>query len=505
LNRAFVLVLAVAASAGCASTTGGAGNAPKAPVPLAQLEAIPSQGTLPEGADRDALAAAQAREAKGDAAGGAHDQARADWAAAAAGYAELATRPAFAASARALRLRAAELYLRAQRWEKAEEAGTAIAGDGQASESARSVGARLAATAAIGAANAAVKAGQLEKLDLGPEKKDGPKPPAPPWRRVVETADAYLPRAGADPEPRRAPSDRRLSGPEIALVAAEVQYAHGALDDARKRLDAALDRWPGDPDLLEQAVPLYLATYQARGDRAGSLAAVERLRVRAEAEAAKAPPERKPGYARVLDAIGRARSGGKFALGEDLLAQKKPAEAAQAFEAAAAQAGAPDAASALHNAALAWDQAGDAATAAAVRDRLVREHPDAAVTAEDELRLAAQRSRQGDHVAAARLYDDFLKRWPDSPSRCVALRNVASELDVADQGADAAARYLAFGRDERCVKADPSISARALVRAGHLFEAQAKKAYEAASSLEGVTDPEAKDQVSEARKRLKGP
>ena len=121
------------------------------------------------------------------------------------------------------------------------------------------------------------------------------------------------------------------------------------------------------------------------------------------------------------------------------------------------------------------------------------------------LRLAAQRSRQGDHPAAARLYDEFLKRWPDSPSRCVALRNVASELDVAGQGAEGAARYLAFGRDERCAKADPSISARALVRAGHLFEAQAKRAYEAATSMEGaVSDPEAKEQVSEARKRLKG-
>jgi hypothetical protein len=503
VNRLLAFAVLAVLAAGCASTSGGAANAPKGPVPLAQLEAIPPSASLPEGGDRDALAAAQGHEVKGDAAGAAHDQARAEWTAAATGYAELAGRPAFAGSARALRLRAGELFLRAQRWEKAEEAGTALAADAQASDSVRAVGARLAATAAVGAANAAVKAGQLEKLDLGTDRKDAPKPPPPAWRRVVETADAYLARAGADPELRRAPSDRRPSGPEIALVAAEVQYAHGELDDARKRLDAALDRWSGDPDLLEQAVPLYLATYRARGDRAGLLAAADRLKGRAEAEAAKAPPEKRPGYARVLEALARARTGGKFAQGEELLAQKKPAEAAQAFE-AAAQPGAPDAASALHNAALAWDQAGDAAKAAAVRERLLRDHPDAPVTAEDVLRLAAQRSKQGDHAAAARLYDDFLKRWPDSPSRCVALRNVASELDVADQGADAAARYLAFGRDARCAKADPSISARALVRAGHLFDAQARKAYEAATSLEGVTDPEAKEQVSDAQKKLKG-
>ena len=101
------------------------------------------------------------------------------------------------------------------------------------------------------------------------------------------------------------------------------------------------------------------------------------------------------------------------------------------------------------------------------------------------------------------MYDDFLRRWPDSPSRCVALRNVASELDVADRAAEAAPRYLAFGRDERCAKADPSIAARALVRAGKLFEAQARGAYSGASAIEGVADADGKTQVAEAKRRLK--
>jgi tetratricopeptide (TPR) repeat protein len=500
-----LVILGTLLAAGCATTSHGVTGAasPSGPA-VPQLDAIPPPASLPEGPDRDALAAAQAREAKGDAAGTAHEQARTEWAAAGAAYADLAARPAFASASRALRLRAAELLLRAQRWDRAEEVATALANDAQAGDPARAVGARLAATAAIGAANAAVKAGQLDKLDLGTEKKGAARPPPPAWRRVVETADAYLARAGADVEPRRAPSDRRLSGPEIALVAAEVQYAHGELDDARRRLDAALERWPGEPDLLEQAVPLYLATYRARGDRPGELAAVERLRARVDAEASRAPPERKPGYARVLETLARARSGGRFAEGEELLKQKKPADAAKAFEAAAAEPGAPDVPGALHNAAVAWEQAGDVVKAAAIRERLLKDHPDAPVTADDVLRLAAYRSRQNDHAGAARLYDDFLRRWPDSPSRCVALRNVASELDVADRPAEAAARYLAFGRDERCARVDASITARALVRAGRLLEGQARTAYEAATSLEGVTDPEARKQVSGAKKRLKG-
>jgi hypothetical protein len=465
---------------------------------------LPAASSLPEGPERDALGAAQAQEARGDQAGVAHDTARAEWAGAGAAYAELAGRPGFAEWRVPLRLHAAELLLRSQRWDPAAAAAGALVQDGQANDASRAVGARLVATAWIGAANASAKAGQLEKLDLGPEKKDGPRPPPAAWHRVVEAADGYLARAGADPDGRRGPADRPLSGPEIALAAAEVQFAYGELDDARRRLDAALDRWPSDAQLLEEAVPLYLATYQARGDRDGHLAAIERLRGRAEAEAAKAPADRKPAFAKVVESLSHARSGGRFAQGEELLRQQKPAEAAQAFEAAAAEAGAPDGASALHNAAVAWDQAGEQAKAAGVRERLLRDHPEAAVTAEDALRLATFRSRKGEHAAAARIYDEFLQRWPDSPSRCVALRNVASELDVAGRLPEAAARYLAFGGDERCAKADPAIAARALVRAGKLFEGEAKRAYGSATALPGVTDPEAKAQVAEAKKRLKG-
>jgi hypothetical protein len=493
------LALATLVVAGCATTRGAA----PAPAPVREAT-FPAAAALPEGPDRQAFEAALAREAKGDAAGSAGEQARAEWAAAGTAYADLAGRPALAAWRSPLRHRAAELLLRAQRWEQGAEVAAALADDPQASDAARAAGARLAATAWIGAANAAVKAGQLEKLDLGTGRKDAPRAPPPGWKRVVDAADAYLPRAAADPEPPRAPSDRRPSGPEIALVAAEVQYAHGELDDARRRLDAALDRWPGDAELLAQAVPVYLATFLARGDRAGHLAAVDALRARAEAGAAKAPPERRPAFAKVVEALGRTRAAARFAEGEQLLAEDRPAEAALAFEAAAADAGAPDGANALHNAGVAWDQAGLASRAAAVRERLVRDHPDASVTAEDLLRLAAYRSRQGDHASAAGQYDEFLRRWPDAPSRCVALRNVASELDVAERPAEAAARYLAFGRDAGCARADPSTAALALVRAGRLFEDRAKASYGAATSLEGVTDPEARKQVGEAKKRLRG-
>ncbi len=464
---------------------------------------LPAATEFADGPERAAYAAAHAHEAKGDAANG--DQARAEWAQAGQGYAALAEKPQAADWRVPLRHRAAELLVRAQRWEKAAEVAGALVADAQASDASKAVGARLAATAALGAASAQAKAGQLEKLELGLSgpRKERVQPAA--WKRVVDAADAYFSRAAADPETRKAPADRR-PGPspaELALVAAEVSYTYGDLDGARRRFEAVMERWPSDAEVLEQAIPPYLATFLARGDRDGHDAAVDRLRERVAA-AAKSSGKEKEAFARIQDGLARARAGARFGAAERLLAQGKPVEAAQAFEAVAAEAGVGEPANALHNAAIAWDRAGDPAKAARVRERILKDHAAAPVAPEDALSLAAHRSRAGDHLGAARLYEDYLSRWPQSPNRCLALRNAASELDVGGRPAQAATRYVAYGGDAACAKASPDVAARALVRAGRLFEAQAKEAYGGAAAVPGVNDPEAKGMVSEAKRRLKG-
>ncbi len=468
---------------------------------------LPAATEFPEGPGRDAYAAAHAHEAKGDAtANGNLEQARSEWATAATGYVAVAERPDATEWRVPLRHRAAELLLRGQRWDKSAEIAEALLADPHATDASKAIAARLAATASVGAANGLVKSGQLERLDLAnAARKDGTRSPPGPWRRVVGAIDAYLARVNADPEARRQPGDRRSGVPPsaLALAAAEVQFAYGDLEQARARLETLIDRWSQDADTLEKAVPLYLATYLARDDRAGHDAAVDRLRVRLSAEASKATvPKEKAAFSRVLEGLDRARAGARFGAAEKLLAQGKPAEAAQAFEAVAQDPGVGEPANALHNAAVAWDKANEPAKAAALRERIVKEHPGSSVAADDSLALAAHRARTGDHPAAARLYEDFLQRWPRSPNRCVALRNVASELDVAGRTNEAASRYLAFGKDDACAKVDPDVAARALVRAGRLFEAQARGAYTAAAGLSGVGE-DVKKQVSEAKRRVK--
>ncbi len=502
MKRALFTVLLLAAA--CA-TSGGKPAADK----FRQAEhGLPAATEFPDGAERTAYAAAHAHEAKGDAANG--EQARGSWAQAAAGYASLAEKPAGADWRIPLLHRAAELYLRAQRWDKAAEAADALVADPHASDASKAVASRLAATAALGSAGAAVKAGQLEKLDLSPTKRDAAAHPPPGWKRVVDATDAYLSRSAADPEAKKAPADRgdRRNGitpAELALAAAEVQYAYGDSDGARRRLDAVMERWPAEAEVLEQAAPLYLGTFLARGDRSGHDAAVERLRERVAQEAARATgAKEKAALARLQDVLARARAGARFGAAERLLVDGKPAEAAQAFETVASEPGVGEPANALHNAAVAWDKAGDAAKAAQVRERIVKDHPGAPFAPDDALSLAAFLSHKGDHLRAARIYDEALARWPDSPSRCVALQNVASELDLADRPGEAAPRYLAFGKTEACAKADPNTAARALYRAGRLFEGQAKSAYGSAVALPGVADPDAKGLVSEAKRRMKG-
>jgi tetratricopeptide (TPR) repeat protein len=467
-------------------------------------QGLPAATELPEGAERAALEAARAHETKGDGASG--EAARAEWAQAAQGYAALAEKPGASGYRVPLRHRAAELFVRGQKWDRAAEVAGALLSDAASSDATKAMAARLAATAALGSASAQVKAGQLEKLDLGLNGARKERPVPAGWKRVVDAADAYFARAPADPDVRKPPAERR-AGPspaELALAGAEVLYSYGDLDGARKRFEAVLDRWSSEAEVLEQAIPLYLATFLAKGDRDGHEAAVDRLRERVGQEAARATGPRKDAFAKIQDGLFRARAGSRFSAAERLLADGKAAEAAKAFEAVAAEPGVGDPVNALHNGAVAWDRAGEPAKAAKIRQRILKDHPTAPIAAEDALSLAAYRSKSGDHLGAGRLYEEFLSRWPDSPNRCLALRNAASELDQAGRAAEAAARYVAFGGDEGCAKAAPDVAARALVRAGRLFEAQAKEAYGGAVAVPGVTDREAKGMVSEAKRRLRG-
>lgn len=513
-TRFGVLLLALAAA--CATAGGGKGGGSER---YYQADSKLPADSQVDDAERGKLRDARTYYDRGRQAAdsGNMDQARAEWSTAADMYAQFAEQfPSFEWRM-PIRFRAVELYLQSGQFEKAAQQADRIVADPQAKDRSKAIGARLSAMAWLNAANAKVKAGQLEGIKLANAdqrrgEKLNPRVPAGEWKRFVDATDVYLANMAADPEASKPVAERRGVPPaQLALIGAEVEYAFDNMQDAQRRFDNILKAFPKDADVLADAVPLYLQTYLYLGDEPGYQAAVTRVRAEVQAEAQQAAdPKAKESYNKVLEALGRAEAGTQFAAAQKLLDAGKPAEAAQAFEKVAQDPKGGDVANALHNAAVAWDKAEKPEKAAEIRQRIVTEYADTKVAPNNALLLAVYRSKKGDHAAAAKLYEDFLQRWPDSPNRCVAMQNVASELDIGKKPVDAAARYVSFGKDEQCAKTDPNTAARALYRAGRLFQdakqkAKAKEAYAAAAGVPNVTDTVAKSQVDDAKRRMKSP
>jgi tetratricopeptide (TPR) repeat protein len=416
--------------------------------------------------------------------------------------------------------RTAQLFLFAGRPEDAAGLALKVVADPEGNDVSKALGAHLAAAAWQQVAVAQVKAGQLEPVRLPTVEQRAGRPLAPAtppgaWKRMVEATDVYVQHADADPDLKKPVNERAIpsSPAQLALIAAEVHYAFDNMEEARGRFEKILARWSTEAGVAEDVVPLLLQTYLVQKDEAGYRAALPRLRKDFEdAAAAAASRKDEPGKAvadKVLALLSRYEAQTSFEEGSALLAQGKPTEAAERFEAIAARyPESPDAPLALYNASVAWSKAekGDRAVAAA--NAILERYPASKVAPNALLSLATVASRKGDHRGAAARYGEFLEKYPDSSSRCLALQNVGYENDVLGNKAEAAARYLAFGSDAGCAREDPNAAARALYRSGKLFQdakqqAKAMESFTAASRVQGVTDEVAKSQVEDAKRMIK--
>ena len=397
------------------------------------------------------------------------------------------------------RFHAADLLRRAGRGDEAAAVAEQVANDPRASSKSK-------AMAWLQVANALTTAGKIAPLEVevaeGARREPPSEPPAP-WKRYVDAADAYLQALGPAGQE---PPDRILGPGLLALISARVAYATGHMDDARRRLATILDRWSDDPQAFQGAAALYVQALLAGGDLNAALQATDRVRQIATAQAQKTTDQEARGtFEKVAADTERVAASIRYQKAKALLEEGKAEDAARAFE-GIAQGGVGDVPAALVGAAVAWDQAGDAKRAMELRRQILDKFGDSRVAPGTALQLAATLSKQGDHAGAARVYGLHAERWPDDPNHCTALRNGAVELDVAKRGADAAQRYLALGKDERCVQASPDVAALALYRAGQLFlqakrQPDAREAFEAATAVEGVKSAEARQRVADARRQ----
>lgn len=423
---------------------------------------------------------------------------------------------------------AAQRYREAQEFLSAATQGQKMYDDPGASELTKALAARMLAGIWQQQATAEMKEGKIERLKLvGAQQRAGqplkPRPPAEPWRRYVEAADNYAKYVKADPMVK--PSGETTGGAtppwQIAVLAAQVEYASDNAEDARRRFAAIIETSSGDAEAMDAAVPFYLETFLLKGDDDGYEAALARIQplVKAEAEkaaqAAKADPgeEKKKAaeaFARLDESLTRQKEGTGFSAAARLFQAGKNAEAAVAFEKFADENKQNnDAPSALYNAAIAWDKAKDGKRAEALREKLLRGYPNAKVAPQATLAQAAAVSRRGDHAGSLKLYNHYLERWPEGEQRCIALQNVGVEANQGGNKLEAARRFRAFGSDARCAKDDPNAAANYLFYAADFYRTGRKRADEKETlkilgELAGVTDPVAKSAQDEGKRRLKG-
>jgi TolA-binding protein len=497
------ILLFLTLSSACAGVHGGRASSP-ATMHQAD-ERIPPISAFAAGKERNDYNAALAQEQQGWQLESAGDTAgaRQPLEAAARGYLAFVERFRNTGWDVTLRYHAADLLRRAQAFDDAAGVAEAVAGDPRAS-------AKSKAMARLEIANAQVGAKRLEPIQIAPAGEREGRPAEArqmpePWKRFAEAADAFL----QSPEASRPePKDHVFTNGQLALVAGRVAFAYDDMEGARRSLAMILDRWPDQPRLFEGAAPLYVQTFLAAKDYDGAQTAMDKVRDTGRAEMDKAPDQdARAAYEKALAETGRFAANVQYERARALLDKGDAAEAAQAFEALAGEPGG-DQAAALVGAAIASDKAGNADHAADLRRRLIEEHGDSRLAPGAALQLAAYLSKKGDHAGAAKTYSMHADKWPDDPNHCTALRNGAVELDLAKDVAQAAERYRAFGSESRCAEASPDVAALALYRAGQLYltakkRPEAREAFQAAADVKGVSTPEAKSRVADARKQAR--
>ncbi len=511
-------------SAACA-TTGGAGGGPASRFHQADYRGLPELREVAEEGERAKISDARIHANRGMEANqsGNQDQARAEWGTAADMLASFAERFPSSGWRIVARYQAAKLYWWSQQPEKAALQCEKLLDDKEGNDVTKAAAAHLAAAAWQNLANVQTKIGKLEpiKLATAEQRRNEPlRPRSPPgaWKNYVEAADVYLEKANSDPELKKPAAERFVStgAAQLALIAAEVEYGFDNMENARGRFSRIIRTWPAEPEVMDGAVNLYLQTFLVMKEREGyrqALGSVKQIVAEAQAKAASSGDAASNSVlAKVRDRLAVYEQGAKYDEATALLEQGRPVDAANAFDKVAIELkGTPDGANALFNAAIAWNKAGEPAKAIADLQAIVgtAEYAKSKVMPSATLMLAQALSTKKDrHAEAAKLYAEFLERWPDSDNRCIPLQNLGYEYDVEGKKAEAANRYVAFATDAKCGKGDPNAAAKALVRAGKLYgdvrqKAKAREALEKAIAVQGVTDTVAKSQIEEAKRALR--
>ncbi len=276
------------------------------------------------------------------------------------------------------------------------------------------------------------KAGKLEERPVltskdWPEGKPVEKEPLPePWQGYVKAADMFL---------KRLPDSEKA--PNIAYKAAEVFYVYGDHEEARRRFEEIVKKYPS-AEAAQYAANLILESLLIAKD----WAAVEETSARLLSTEAlqKAGGEVKKTFTQF-------KLGGRFKRAEQLFSEGKYEEAAKLYLALVKEAPKHEFADrALYNAAVAYEKVLRFESALKLYERVFREYPNSELADQALFLVAYNAERAFDFDKAISQYLNLVENYPQSQQREGALNNAAILLYLTQQYGRAAQQFRRFAR-----------------------------------------------------------
>ena len=283
-----------------------------------------------------------------------------------------------------------------------------------------------------------IKRKKLKKLEFksSKDRKDDnivAKEIAPVRMKLVEASDRFM---------TLLPKSERV--PAVAYRAAEVFYKHDQFDEARKRFEAIVVRYPGT-EVARYSANLIIESYLAMKDWDNVEKWSQRLMEIAQSTEGGIDPEAAKAQQQFVASLKKFKVGARFKKAEAF-------DAAGDFEAAANMYvslvdESPEhefADKALFNAAIAYEKVKRFDTASKVYQRIYDNYPSSKLADRSLFRVGVNYEKGFDFAGAISAYTKLVERYPNSEHRADSLYNVAVTLENMQQYGQAAAAFKRY-------------------------------------------------------------
>lgn len=244
-------------------------------------------------------------------------------------------------------------------------------------------------------------------------------------KQYVVNSDKYLERAKGGDE----------KAPGIAYRAAEIFYTHHQYEEARKRFEGIISKYP-KTEIAQYAVNLTIESFLIEKN----FVAVEDFSDKFLKNGQVIDPKSK-----LATELTKFNLGAKFKRAEDLMAKGEYDAAAKKYiELVQAEPKHEFADKALNNAAVCYENVQRFDSALKLYERIFSEYPNSTLADSALFRVAVNAERSYDYDKAIEKYQKLVKEYPQAKDRENALYNTARLMEALQRYNEAAAAYLRF-------------------------------------------------------------